>query len=127
MLIRRQGVAVVFERNKLMFSLIGHQDLRHGLQGLDAVFVILHELWQDLTVLRLIEESELETLWLLRLLLLKPPNILLFLTGSIVLLRFHSLYQVPRRLERIPIVLRLIVNCLRHFRSLCLLVTWDLR
>ena len=126
MLIRRQGVAVVFERNKLMFSLFGHQDLRHGLQGLDAVFVILHELGQDLTVLRLIEESELEPLWLLRLLLLKPTNILLFLTGSIVLLRFHS-YLVPRRLERIPIVLRLIVNCLRHFRSLCLLVTWDLR
>ena len=104
------------------------QDLRHGLQGLDAVFRVLDELWPDLAVRRLVEKSELETLWLHGRLLLKPANILLFLAGSIVLRRLdrsqflNLLFLVPRSLERIPIVLRLIVNDLRHFQRKCLLV-----
>lgn len=85
--------------------MLSQQDLRHGLQGLDAVFGVLDELWPDLPVRRLVEKSELETLGLHRRLLLKPADILLFLTGGIVLRRLdrsqvlNLLFLVPRSLE----------------------------
>ena len=126
--VRRKSIEVVI--NSL--GLLSHQHLGHGLQGLDAVFGTVHELRQDLPVLRLVEESELKALWLHGRLLLKPSKIPLLLTGCIiVLLRSQApLFLVPRRLDRVPTVvvaLILVVDYLRQFLSNGLLLFLALR
>ena len=68
MLVRGQGAISVLKTYHLIRTLVGYYDLRHRLEGLQAVFMILHKLRQGLPILWLIEKPELEALgvlWLL--------------------------------------------------------------